>query len=272
MHFLKIYHVFLLSSLILVSPSIAEQPGLDPATIEICNNVVKSIYNEIEKLKPRYHDLELFNIIALKKNQWGFDFIKYRYLDVVGSKQVDKLEFGVEFVPIDADQEYSFEGAHFEYAFPLLKVKLIAYQNNSNKHRQIEILPFVKEFARPLLDYQSKQLPIKLSLYADKSVFKVDEPVTFIAEFENLTGNNIKIKDLSSDSIAFAYDKVTWGSDLNLAHPTQGNEVLRPNRALKRKFKLNGFTEPQDLTIHATYLMNFKGVEPTATLNLKIVK
>lgn len=272
MHVLKTVNVLFFGLLILVTPAFAEQPGIDPATITICNEVVKSIYGEIEKLKPRYHDLELFNIIALKKNEWGFDFIKYRYLDVVGSKQVDKLEFGVEFVPLDADQEYSFEGAHFEYAFPLLKVKLIAYQNNSNKHRQIEILPFVKEFARPLLDHQSKQLPIKLHLYADKKVFKVDEPVSFVAEFENLTGNNIKVKDLSSDSIAFAYDKVTWGADLNQAHPTEGNEVLRPNRSLKRKFKLNGFAEPQDLTIHATYLMNFKGVEPTATLNLKIVE
>lgn len=272
MRLVKTLEVMLVGMLILVSPASAEPTDTDPATIEICNKIVKSIYDEIEKRKSQYPDLELFNVIALKKNQWGFDYLKYRYLDVVGSKQVDELEFSVEFLPIDADQEYSFEGTHFEYAFPLLKVRLIAYQNDSNKHRQIEIIPFVKEYARPLLDYQSESLPIKLKLYAEKKVFQVDEPVTFIAEFENLTGNNIKIKDLSNNSIAFAYDKITWGSDLNMAHPTDGNEVLRPNRSLKRKFKLNGFPEPQDLTIHATYLMNFKGVEPTATLNLKIVE
>lgn len=253
-------------------PARAEETVTDAATVEFCNNIIKKIYDEIEQRKPQYPDLELFNIIALKKNEWGFDYIKYRYIDVVGSKQVDELNFSVEIVPIDVDQEYSLEGAHFEYTFPLLKLRLIAYQNDSNKHKQIDIMPFVKEHARPLLDHQSKYLPIKLKLYAEKNIFEVNEPVSFVAEFENLTGNNIKIKDLSNNSIAFAYDKVTWGADLNMAHPTEGTEVLRPNRSLKRKFKLSGFSEPQDLTIHATYLMNFKGVEPTATLNLKIVE
>ncbi|MBP9855000.1 MAG: hypothetical protein KBD53_09045 [Candidatus Omnitrophica bacterium] len=272
MNVLKIYFVLFFSFFVFVCPSVAEETAIPPDIIEICNHIVKNIYDGIEKLKPQYHDLELFTLIALKRNQWGFDYIKYQYIDMVGSTQVDQLEFRVEFLPIDVEQDSPSEGIHFEYDFPLLKIKLIVYQSHSDKENQIDIMPFVKEFARPLLDYQSKQLPVTFRFYADKDVYQVDEPITLNVEFENLTKSNLKVKELSSDSIAFTYDKILWGLDLNHSDSVPINKILRPKRSIRKKFRIKGLSTPQDLAIHATYFVNFKGIRPTETLNLKIVK
>ena len=47
--------------------------NLDPAvTKKLCNQIIKQIYADIERQKPNYPDLELYNLVAFKKNEWGY--------------------------------------------------------------------------------------------------------------------------------------------------------------------------------------------------------
>ncbi len=254
------------------SPATAEEQVFSEQTVLICNKIIENVHSEIQNQKDEFEDLKLYTDLALKTNQWGFRYIKYQFIDTFRSREKDKLDFLIEFVPIDADKEYTFEGDHFEYDFPLLKIKLIAYQNRSNKSKQVKVLPFVKEHARPIHDYQSQFLPVKFSLSTEKESYQVGQTITLIVEMENLTSTNLKLRDLSSKSVAFTFDRGVWENDLGLADPKTGNEILRPHRTLKRKFRLRGVDKPQTLAVHAVYLMPFKNARPTHTRYIKITE
>lgn len=256
-----------------VFPALSSADSIDSeVTKQLCNQIIKQIYTDIERQKPNFPDLELYNLIALKENEWGYKYIHYRYIDVQGSRKLDELKFRVEFTPIDAEEDYNFDGTHFEYPFPVLKIKLIFYQNDSAKRNQIDVIPYVKRHSRKLLDYQSRYMPIRLQLYPEKEVYRVGEEVTLVAELDNHSGANIKIKDLSSKSLAMTDDPAKWGFDLGRRPRKAGTEVLRPNGNLKRKFRIGSFNRPQEIDIHAIYLMNFRGAEPTVTTKFKIVE
>lgn len=270
LHKLSVTMIFCL--MVTTAMANTEAAKFNEQTVSICNQILENIHNEILNTKKDFPDLKLYNDLALKRNQWGLKYIKYQFYDTFQGRKKDELNFIIEFLPIDADKTYTFEGTHFEYSFPLLKLKLVAYQNESNKSRQVSVLPFLKEHARPLHDYQSQFMPVKFSLTADKDSYRPGETINLIVEMENLTSTNIRLRDLSSKSVAFTYDHSVWENDLNLSVPNKGNEVLRPNRTLKRKFRLRGSDKPQTLAVHAVYLMPFKEARPTSTIYIKIAE
>ncbi len=267
--------ITLISLSLIIGPSFPARAATTPdpeVTRTLCNLIIKQIYKDIEQQKPKFPDLELYNLIAFKENEWGYNYIKYQYVDIKGSRKVDELAFRVEFVPIDVKQTYDFDGTHLEYPFPILNLKLLFYQNDSAKQEQIEVLPFVKRHARKLLDYQTKFMPVKFRLYPEKEVYRIGEDVTLVAELDNTSSSNIKLKDLSSNSVAMTDDLSKWGFDLGRRPRKAGTEMLRPNGNLKRKFRIGSFKRPQTKYIHAIYLMEFLGAEPTVTTQFEIVE
>lgn len=257
---------------IFTSPAFGSTAPDPDVTRDLCNQIIKQVYKDIEQQKPNYPDLELYNLIAFKENQWGYNYIKYQYVDIVGSRKRDELEFRIEFMPIDAQLDYHYDGTHMEYPFPILNLKLIFYQNDSAKQNQVEVLPFVKRYARKLLDYQSQFMPVKFRLYPEKEKYRIGEEVTLVAELDNISGSNVKLKDLSSRSVAMTDEMSKWGFDLGRRPRNAGTEVLRPNGNLKRKFRIGSFNRPQTKYIHAIYLMDFRGAEPTITTQFEIVE
>lgn len=253
-------------------PAVAEKMADPEVTRTLCNQIIKQVYKEIEQQKSKFPDLELYNLIALKENDWGYSYIKYHYVDIQGSRKKDELKFLIEFLPIDAEQSYEYDGTHLEYSFPLLNIKLVVYQNDSAKQEQIEVMPFVKRHARKLLDYQTQYMPVRFRLYPEQETYRVGEEVTLVAELDNLSGANIKLKDLSSRSVAMTDDPSKWGFDLGRRPRNAGTEMLRPNGNLKRKFRIGTFDKPQTKFIHAIYLMEFRGAEPTITTQINIVE
>lgn len=256
-----------------ISPQASAADKVDPeVTRQLCNQIIKQAFKDIELQKPNYPDLELYNLIAFKKNEWGYHYIKYRYVDIEGSRKKDELQFRIEFLPIDEQPTRDFEGTHLEYPFPVLNIKMIFYQNDSAKQNQIDVIQYVKRHARKLLDYQTKFLPVKFRLYPEKGKYRVGEEVTLVAELDNISGSNMKLKDLSSRSVAMTDDMSKWGFDLGRRPRKAGTEVLRPNGNLKRKFRIGTFSRPQTKFVHAIYLMEFRGAEPTVTTQFEIVE
>lgn len=271
---MRFYTPLIAASILLVTalPGFAEK-SVDPeVTRTLCNQIVKQVYKDIERQKPNFPDLELYNLIALKENDWGYNYIKYHYVDIEGSRKKDELKFLVEFTPIDEEPTYDYDGTHLEYPFPLLDIKLVVYQNDSAKQQQVEVLPFVKRHARKLLDYQTQYMPIRFRMYPEQDSYRVGEEVTLVAELDNLSGANLKLKDLSSRSVAMTDDPSKWGFDLGRRPRKAGTEMLRPNGNLKRKFRIGSFSKPQTKYIHAIYLMEFRGAEPTVTTQINIVE
>ena len=248
----------------------AQALEVDEETRSVGNLIVSNVFSEIDARKKQYDDLKLFSRLAMQPNKYGFNQIEYYYKNPLNPKSLSYLQIFIGILPMDATDPYQGKDGYVAEAFPLLGLKVVAYQNPSLKHNQIDIHPLVQEQLSLFSDRQSKFLPLQLLLIPEKNTFQRGEPIQFTAILKNSSSFNKFVKDLSSKSISFQYDNVQWGADPDKGAAAAKTVPLRPGSSISKIFTISGLKETRELDIHATYLVEVDGVLPTASLHVKI--
>ncbi len=253
-----------------VGKSRAEEDAFDPKLKELCNEVVMSIYQEIEKEKARYPELENFDKSRLTENQYGIYQIDYEYTGEARDKSQTPYRFGVT---IDRMKDVTFEQSRdaFNFGFPLLDVKFSGYQRKHLLRTQFDVLPLIQKYGELLAGYQQEYLPLRLELRTIKDSYHVREDVEFEVILKNVSKRHMIVKGLGQSTLFFLFDNQYWGT-----RPTdnsQGGEkvILKSGESIHMRFKGESFQKPHKFEIFSVYLMSIKGVNPTGTLKISVV-
>ncbi len=248
----------------------AEEDAFDPKLKELCNEVVMSIYQEIEKEKARYPELENFDKSRLTENQYGIYQIDYEYTGEARDKAQTPYRFGLT---IDRMKDVTFEQSRdsFNFGFPLLDVKFSGYQRKHLLRTQFDVLPLIQKYGDLLAGYQQEYLPLRLELRTIKDTYHVREDVEFEVILKNVSKRHMIVKGLGQSTLFFLFDNQYWGT-----RPTdnsQGGEsvILKSGESIHMRFKGESFQKPHKFEIFSVYLMSIKGVNPTGTLKVSVV-
>ena len=252
----------------------AGEPQLDEEVKALCNKVMLNIYNEIMEAKKQYKELENFTEAALSKNQHGIYSIEYRYLMSEGAVKDQIYEFGLTIAGMQDSNFYAPGRQLFNLGFPLLKLEFIGYQKKIFRTGQFDIEGPLKKHGLLLWDYQQRFVPYKLTIEPVKEEYKVDEPIEFIVTLKNLSKKNIIVKDLNEQTLFFLYGGQPWGAqEMNSSQVKfLKGVVLKSDESISKKFQGNAFSSPQEFEIHCTYGFAYEGVQPSATLKIRVVQ
>jgi hypothetical protein len=248
-------------------------------TKEVANEVMVDIYKDILKVKAKYPSLKDFDEKALFENQYGIYSIVYK--EAIDETQMKKstvpFGFGLTIDKVD-DTTFADKANNFNFAFPLLGVKFTGYQPARTLRSQLDILPLVNEHGARLSDYQQQFMPLRLSIKTTKDAYKIREPIDFEVTLTNVSNRHMVVKDLSSDTLFFLFGDMTWGTSTNTpakqkvrTKKNSGNIILKSGESLSLKFQGESFERPRDVEIYCAYRMSIKGVNPSATLRIKVV-
>jgi len=257
-----------------VDPKNNEEVSINFKTKRAANKFIVSVYKSIEKLKGRYKELEDFDDKALLKNEHGIYSIFYKTKITSGLYKGRYYGFGVTVTKEDDSNLYEDQSDElFDLSFPLIKMKVYGFKLLYLRTRQLDIENLVMDRADILWDYQQKFMPFELTLEPDKKKFLVYEDIQFTVKLKNKTRRNIKLRDLSDDTLFFLYNNKKWGAHLLEPLPTDGLDViLYPGKSISKKFIGNGFSIPKKFSIFCTYNMTYKGVKPSASLEVEVLK
>ena len=166
-----------------ISPILAQEKSVfDQPTIEICNQVIINIFNDIDSKKGEYQDLINFDRSALSKNKYGIYSLYYHYEDNDDMRYVAPYEFGVAILGMEEQYEYEDRQGIIYLAFPLLDIKIAAFQTKTLRTGQYDIKKAIQKYGAALWELQQDFIPLELSLKAAKDTFLSNEPI-----FDSLT-------------------------------------------------------------------------------------
>ena len=245
----------------------------DDATKEVCNQVIRNIYDEILKSKGQYQELSDFDERVLFKNQYGITSIVYQYKDPRAKPQ-DPYEFRIIIVGMD-DKPYQYPGFEAQhYGFPVLNLRISSFiRRNTRVAQHFDIDKPINKNNEILYEYQQQFLPFQVVLKSPKDTFKVGERIEFEVIIKNRTQKSFKVKNLGEESLFFTIDHKEWGTKPSSPSQNSGKEVvIDPQGAISRGFKGDSFETPRDIEILCTYNAAYKGILPFGSLKIKIVK
>src|SRR5690349_21155132 len=81
--------------------------SLDEETKALCNQVMMSVYKDIEEQKSKFPELDNFSNAALSVNPYGIYAIQYKYLDQLQPANNQIFEFGVTIIGINDLQAFA---------------------------------------------------------------------------------------------------------------------------------------------------------------------
>ncbi|MCD4781666.1 MAG: hypothetical protein K8S27_14115 [Candidatus Omnitrophica bacterium] len=266
------------SSLLICSPKLAWAEGssqISPEIVDLCNKVMMNVYEYLIESQQEYRVLREFNPQTLTKNEYGIYTINYVYADPYTQWRNVNFEIGVSIVDINDPLMFKGEPITMLLEFPLIGIKLLAFQKDSISTSQFDIMVPLRKYGKILWDAQQDYISIKLSLVPKKEKFVVGEPISFTARLENSGKVNVVLKKLSSKTLLFTFDNIDWNpvSAEAAAEGALVKEVmLSPGAFFQKNFKIQGIREePGELEIFATYVRTIKGIHPSARMSVPIV-
>jgi len=238
------------------------------------NDVMYAAYQDILSVKDDYEELQNFDRTALSKNRYGVYSINYYYEGPLGPYEKAEITFGLTIFPEDDETYDQYGRKAFYYGFPLLGAKFSGYQVTVRYRDAFDIHKMIQKHGDVLLEEQKKNLPLVLSIEALKDSYHIDESVDFIVSLENVSAKNYRIKDLNAGTLKFFYDeKELIAKDTGQSrYSGQEKIVLDPSEKISKKFTISGFSDLGDVVIYCSYLLTFKGVEPSGILRIKIIE
>ncbi len=244
----------------------------DDATKEVCNQVIRNIYDEILKSKGKYQELSDFDERVLFKNQYGITSIVYQYKDP-RTKTQDPYEFRIMIVGMD-DKPYQYPGFEDQhYGFPVLNLRTSSFIRRNRRIQRFNIDKPINKNNEILYEYQQQFLPFQVVLKSGKDTFKVGERIEFDVIIKNRTQKSFKVKNLGEESLFFTIDNKEWGTNPTVSSQNSSKEVvIDPQGTISRGFKGDSFETPLDVEIFCTYNAAYKGILPFGSLKIKIVK
>jgi hypothetical protein len=249
----------------------APTPKFDPEVIAICNKVMINIYKDILKSKDKYKHLKSFDEKAIYENKYGIYTILYKYEPEEGEdKKSGNYEFGLTIDGID-DVTFPDKRRSFNLAFPLLGLKFSGYKTKITTRTQYDIAPTINRNGAVLSEYQQKFMPLQMTIRALQNTYKIRENIEFEVVLKNVSKRHMVVKSLGMDTLYFLFEDMVWGTSPDSQERGGEDAILKSGGSLSLKFKGESFQKPRDIQIYCAYRMSIKGVNPAATLNLKII-
>ena len=295
-----------------VEPAAGDEEALTPETIQICNQVMSDIYQHILQVRDRYKELAQFNEEAFFKNKQGIYTIAYDQVEEVeapdGSmRKKVPFSFGVTIEPTGSET-FSARPGSFAYGFPALGLKFSGYQNKRLLRTQFDLIPLLGEHGQALNEYQQQFLPLQLTVRPLKEEYQVREDIEVEVVLTNVSLANIRVQDLSEDTLFFTVNGRFWGTSLWTPPQVLDDRAARRERRAERReakveernkrlskrlggakikkvagllnagdsisliLKGESFPAPQEVEVQCTYSVLVKDVNPMATMRFKIVE
>ncbi len=266
--------VFLVNVLVMcLFSSTGNAQAVNPKYLQFGNQTLTGIYQEIESQKANYKELENFSRQNLLVDDKGFYVLKYEYFGLADSPSKKTYSFMIRLTPLNIGKATSGEQI-FLYNYPLLGISLIGEQFLMLKTKQLDIRSVVESQQELLAEEQQKLLPFKLSIKPAKDSFKENEGIEFVVTLQNISGHNLKVKNLSSKSLQFTINDKVWETEESqVANKQQGEyTVLKNGEVMSKTFTGQGLGRMKEFRILCRYNMSHQGVKPEAVLKVKIQK
>ena len=247
-----------------------KKPELDPQIIRISNQVMKAIFQEILSARPHYKELANFGVSNLKKNKYGINVIEYK--EVSNLDSVKPFELGVSVVPLDVADFFDTHYQAFDFTFPFLGVKVVAYQVDNKKSKQFDLSKSINKHGRLLLDLQQDYMPFRMKIVPDKPSFQVGEKIGFTVKLINHSPINLEVLKISEETLYLNIDGTDWGSDGELKDKTNAKTILRSGNSIEKHFDVEGYDQARNIEVYGSYNLAFKGIKPAAFLKIPVVK
>lgn len=253
----------------------SDEVSLDEETRILCRQVLMAIYQDIFALKSQFEELKDFDEYVLSENQYGLPLIQYRYpASSEESSQGNPYEFGITIASMNDTyfNEYGYDS--FNLAFPVLGLKFTGYQRKTFRAQQFDIQGVMQRRGQVLWDHQQEFMPYRLSLKTVKDEYNLGEPIDFTVTLTNFSKKNIRVKDLTNNTMFFLYDNKSWGAkEVNPTRSIREKEIiLKPNESISKSFSGYSFSNPKEFEIYCSYILTYQGVKPSAALRVKVVK
>jgi hypothetical protein len=249
-------------------------PTMDAFLKDLCNQVMFAIYQDITTFKEEYMELEDFGPYVLSENQYGIYSLEYEYIVSEGFQKGERIAFGVTIVRLDDTNFNQYGNQAFAFGFPLLDLKFSGYQQESRRQEAFDIQKVIQKNGNLLLAEQNKHLPLKLTLETVKENYHVGEDIEIIVILQNVSSKNFWVKELSEDTLFFIYGDTHWGTRKIGPKKQQKikRQILKQGQRISERFVGSGFLEPQEIEIFGSYVVTFKGVNPSSFLKIIITK
>ena len=250
---------------------IAQQPALlEPSVKKVCNEVVRRIFQAILDVKEKYPELAGFNEESLIQNPDGIDMIRF-----VGSAgdSGEPAEFALTIVPIEEQIFKDKESGRFSYGFSLLRVKIAGYQKGFAKKHPFNLKSFVGEYGSLLLIEQQNYIPLRLAISSAKDVYHIGEDVEFTVTLTNFSSAHLKVKVLDTRTVRFWYgQEILNAKEVTAQAKDVKDIIIKAGESVKKSFRFEGFHQPRDYELFASYAFTYQGVNPTNKILLKVIK
>ena len=244
---------------------------LDPEIIALCNKVMINIYRDILKSKDKYKHLKDFDEKAIYENKYGIYAILYKYQPEEGEdKKSANYEFGLTIDGID-DVSFPDKRSSFNLVFPLLGLKFSGYKTRITSRTQYDIAPTINRNGAVLSEYQQKFMPLQMTIRTLQNTYKIRENIEFEVILKNVSKRHMVVKSLGMETLYFLFEDMVWGTSPDSQERGGQDVILKSGGSLSLKFKGESFQQSRDIKIYCAYRMSIQGVNPAATLNVKII-
>jgi hypothetical protein len=255
----------LLMSLIRVGSVFAEnQAPTQNKALAVADGVMEDIAARIATSKFRYLVFSNFDPTALTRNQYGFKELRYAYPLAEGRNlEVNVLMLSMKSPEGEATPEWR------RMEFPLIGIKVLWTTARTGFYLEgFDLDTIVADAIWPLVEFQQKELPLRIFIETPKTSYQVGEPVNLDLVVKNVSNSKLRVKPLDSQILYCVMNEQSWGT--KDPKPAPSKSVLRPGDEMRYPLKMQGLQAPGDLKVTCSYGIGYQGVRPQAHKKLKI--
>lgn len=261
---------FLFSLLFLGSLSAAAQGAeLDTALRDLCNRALTNIYQDILAVQGQHPELKDFGENNFYKKEDGIYAIFFEGSAVGQPEGSQPYAFGLTIESL-TKQTFKSQVGTFSFGFPALGIKFSGFQSPIPKRGQFDLRPLIHRHGIPVSLEEQKRLPVRLEVQPAKDHFALQEPIVFDVILTNKGSTSIFVKKLDVYTLYFIINNKPWGTPPS--HQASGGErvSLKSGESLKTRFTGESYGEPGEVEMNVMYRLLVNGVNPFASVKIKI--
>ncbi len=247
-----------------------EAPVLDAPIIEVYNAVIMDIYAAVMASKPEFKELRDFGEENLSVNPQGIYAIEYAYQPDGTDRTELPYQFAVTIDPVEA-WTFPAQSDMFNYAFPILQMKISGYQRRHPLRKQFDVIPFIRRYGERISKIQQEHMPLMISVRPVADTVEVGANVEVDVVLTNVSKRHMYVAPLSDKTLYFLIDDQYWGTPPGKNVSVPATKILYAGESLTMRYQLGVFHKPQVLEVTCHYRMGIRGVTPYGQISLPVV-